>query len=152
MGYDIDNGAISQEDEFIGHGDYACMIHMSELEKEVAELRKDNHEIPTLKNRICNLLQGIEGYEGNNNRYHAIVAKLLNYDKSDISIHHAKGMLEDLRPPVQVQLEKEVEALKATLSVIVEKIGDANYHGERSYPACMNYIEHLAKSKLEGGE
>ena len=39
MSYEIDNGAISQEDEFIGHGDYACMMHMAALKSELEALR-----------------------------------------------------------------------------------------------------------------
>lgn len=39
MGYHIDNGAISEGDKFIGHGDYACMIQMSVLEKENTNLK-----------------------------------------------------------------------------------------------------------------
>lgn len=39
MGYKIDTGVISQEDEFIGHGDYQCMMEMVHLENENAKLK-----------------------------------------------------------------------------------------------------------------
>lgn len=39
MGYEIDTGVISQEDEFIGHGDYQCMMEMVHLENENVKLK-----------------------------------------------------------------------------------------------------------------
>ena len=52
--YSIDNGAISLEDEFIGHGDYACMMRMSALEKEVQELREFKESTNMMVRRTLN--------------------------------------------------------------------------------------------------
>ena len=46
-------------------------------------------------------------------------------------------------------LEADKSELKATLSVIREKISDATYHGKASFSACLSYIDVLAKDKLE---
>lgn len=43
------------------------------------------------------------------------------------------------------KLEAENAELKATLSVIREKISDATYHGKASFSACLSYIDVLAK-------
>jgi hypothetical protein len=47
------------------------------------------------------------------------------------------------------QLEAENAKLRATLSVIREKISDTTFHGQGSFSACLSYIDVLAKDKLE---
>lgn len=46
------------------------------------------------------------------------------------------------------ELEKENDKYKKIMKIIIEKIDDATFHGERSFSECLNYIDKLAKEAL----